>query len=96
MFLGIVSVVILVGLLLSLAAQASRRGPSVRKGLARLGDPTGKTEAEFVTAIGRNPNTISEMAHGQRLLQWQSTGEHLAVLFTADHRYARITHRHNV
>lgn len=92
--LGIILGCLIIGAML--AQSASRRNATVRRGLARLGDPTGKTEADFVKAIGRNPNTISEMLHGQRLLQWQAQGEHLAVLFTADHRYARITHRHQV
>jgi hypothetical protein len=43
-----------------------------------------------------DPTSISTLAHGQRLLQWQTGGQHLAVLFTPDNRFLQITHRHGV
>ncbi len=55
-----------------------------------------RTGADFVTAFGLQPTTISTLAHGQRLLQWQDSGQHLAVLFTPDHRFVQIMHRHRV
>lgn len=71
-------------------------GPRLPGRLAQLGDMTRRTEMDFVTAFGLQPTSISTIANGQRLLQWQVSGQHLAVLFTADHRFARITHRHCV
>jgi hypothetical protein len=54
---------------------------------------TGKTNDEIMAAVGR-PSSISSMAGGKRLLQWQATGCHMALLFDADGRFVEITHQH--
>ena len=72
---------------------------NLRSGLKRLGDPTGKSEMDFVRALKRKPVAISEMAHGMRLLQWR-TGRYqiqsIAVLFDANHRFVKISSRYQV
>lgn len=71
---------------------------SVRAGLARLGDPVGKTERQFQDALGK-PQAISTMAGGLRLLQWQSgtfSRQSIAVVFTAQHVFIRIASRYHV
>lgn len=70
---------------------------SVARGLGRLGDPSGKTERDWVEAMGRNPNSISNLANGMRLLQWSSgtyLRQRIAVLFDPQHRYVRVTSRY--
>ena len=58
-----------------------------------LGDMAGMTSAHIVAAVG-NPSSISSMAHGQTLLQWQATGCHMAMLFGPDDKLVKITHQY--
>lgn len=70
---------------------------SCASGLRKLGDPTNTTEMDWVRAMGRNPNSISTMPGNQRLLQWHSgtyIRQRVAVLFSAQHRFVKITHRY--
>ena len=57
-----------------------------------LGNMTGKTTNEIVAVVGR-PNSISSMAGGMTLMQWQATGCHMALLFRADGQFVKITHQ---
>jgi hypothetical protein len=57
-----------------------------------FGDMTGKTAGEITTGVG-SPSSISSMVKGQKLMQWQATGCHIAVLFDADERFIKITHQ---
>jgi hypothetical protein len=52
-----------------------------------------KTVEEVIAAVGR-PTSISAMASGQTLLQWQATGCHMALLFGVDGRFVKITHQY--
>jgi hypothetical protein len=56
-----------------------------------LGDMTGKTVDEIIAGVGP-PTSRSAMAHGKVLLQWQATGYHVALLFSAEGRMVGITH----
>jgi len=56
-----------------------------------LGDMTGKTVDEITSVVGP-PTSRSAMAHGQMLLQWQATGYHIAMMFSAEGRMVGITH----
>ncbi len=56
-----------------------------------LGDMTGKTVDEIVAGVGP-PTSRSAMPHGQMLLQWQATGYHVAMMFSAEGRMLGITH----
>lgn len=70
---------------------------SCASGMRRLGDPKGKTERDWVNAMGRNPVAISELAGGMRLLQWRSgtyIRQHVAVLFNAQHVFVKISSRY--
>lgn len=70
---------------------------NVMDGLRRLGDPTGKTEADWVAALKRSPVSISAMPGGMRLLRWRSGRyqiQQVAVLFDANYRFVQITHRY--
>jgi Holliday junction resolvasome RuvABC ATP-dependent DNA helicase subunit len=57
-----------------------------------LGNMTGKTANEIVAVVGR-PTSISSMAGGMALMQWQATGCHMALLFRADGQFVKITHQ---
>jgi hypothetical protein len=58
-----------------------------------LGDMAGMTSAQIIAAVG-NPSSVSSMAHGQTLLQWQATGCHMAMLFGPDDKLVKITHQY--
>ena len=79
-----------------LLAESAPSDPRLGDGLAGLGDMSGRTEVDFVNAIGLQPTSISTIFHGQRLLQWEIAGQRLVVLFTPDYQFLRITHRHGV
>jgi hypothetical protein len=66
-------------------------GRELHRRFTALGDMTGKTEREIELAVC-SPNAISSMDAGKRLLQWQATGYHIAILFGPDHRFLKITH----
>lgn len=90
--------------LLAKLVEVSSRPPqgTVARGLYEIdkqGGPVGKTEMDFVRAFGRNPNSISEMPYGQRLLQWRSGRtriQSIAVLFDPTHTFVKITSRYQV
>ena len=92
--LGVLAVA--VGLVVVLFAESVPSDPRLGEGLAGLGDMSGRTEVDFVNAIGLQPTSISTIFHGQRLLQWEIAGQRLVVLFTSDYQFLRITHRHGV
>jgi Holliday junction resolvasome RuvABC ATP-dependent DNA helicase subunit len=58
-----------------------------------LGNMTGKTSEEIIAAVGR-PSSISSMAFGQTLMQWQAPGCHMALVFRVDGRFVKITHQY--
>lgn len=73
---------------------------SVGRGLHRLwkaGGAEGTTEMDWVRAMKSNPQSISELPNGYRLLQWRSGTyqiQRVAVMFDAQHRFVKITHRY--
>src|SRR5947208_1679107 len=58
-----------------------------------LGDMTGKTSQEIIARVGP-PTSMSAMADGGKLLQWQATGCHMALKFGPDGRMMGITHEY--
>ena len=48
-----------------------------------LDSPAGHTKSELIDALGQ-PKSISSMAQGRTLLQWQSPGKHLVMSFNGD------------
>jgi hypothetical protein len=70
---------------------------NVARGLQRLGDPTGKTERDWAAAMKSNPQAITAMPGGMRLLQWRSGRyqiQRVAVLFTGTGQFVKITTRY--
>ena len=57
-----------------------------------LGDLTGKSKDEIIAKVG-SPTSISGLANGKTLLQWQTTGCHMALRFNED-SCEGITHQH--
>jgi hypothetical protein len=57
-----------------------------------LGDMTEMTRAQIVAVVG-NPSSISAAAGGNALLQWITTGCHMALLFGSDGKFIAITHQ---
>ena len=95
--LGVLAVAVgLAIVVVVLFAESAPSDPRLGDGLAGLGDMSGRTEVDFVNAIGLQPTSISTIFHGQRLLQWEIAGQRLVVLFTPDYQFLRITHRHGV
>jgi hypothetical protein len=58
-----------------------------------LGNMTGKTADEIIVVVG-HPSSMSSIARGKTLLQWQATGCHMALVFDADGRFEEITHQY--
>ncbi|MEV6259288.1 hypothetical protein AB0M42_00750 [Streptomyces sp. NPDC051784] len=52
----------------------------LQQSFAELGDLTGRTADEIISSVGA-PISQSMMGPGQTLLQWQSEGYHIGVLF---------------
>ena len=69
-------------------------GRELHRRFIALGDMTGKTAAEITATVGVEPTSISSMAHGMTLLQWQATGCHMALLFGPDGKLVKITHEY--
>lgn len=70
---------------------------NIATGLQRLGDPADTSEMDWVNAMKSNPQVISTMPGGARLLQWRSGRyniQRVAVLFDAQYRFVRITTRY--
>jgi stage V sporulation protein K len=58
-----------------------------------LGNMAGKTADEIIAVVGR-PSSISSMAAGLTLMQWQATGCHMALVFRADGQFLKISHQY--
>jgi len=68
-------------------------GRELHQRFVSLGDMRGKTADEIIAVVG-NPSSISSMAAGRTLLQWQATGCHMALLFGPDGKMVKITHQY--
>ena len=75
-----------------MATDVTAPGRALHARFMSLGNMTGKTATEIVTVVGR-PTSISSMAHGMSLLQWQATGYHIAILFGAQGQFLKISHQ---
>lgn len=74
-------------------ADVTAPGRQLHSKFIALGNMTGKTAQEIVAAVGR-PTSVSNMANGCTLLQWQKPGCHMALLFDSDMRMLKITHEY--
>lgn len=86
---------IVVGGVISAAFQqqnVTAPGRELHQKFVALGDMTGKTKDEIIAAVGQ-PTSISALADGKTLLQWQATGCHMAVRFAGE-MFDGLTHQH--
>ena len=67
-------------------------GRDLHQRFIALGDMTGKTADEIISTLQVQPNSISSMAHGMTLLQWQAIGCHMSLLFDANGKFVKISH----
>jgi hypothetical protein len=63
----------------------------LQRSFQSLGNMIGKTDTQIIAVAGP-PNSRSTLAGGRTLLQWQSTGYHIALQFDADGKCLGITH----
>lgn len=73
-------------------ATPSNPGKALRAKFAHIGTLKGRTKDEIIAAVG-SPSSVSAIKDGVTLLQWQSTGYHIALHFTGD-RCNGVTHEH--
>lgn len=74
-------IIIAVALPVTWAIASALAVAGVKKKFADLGVLTGKTKGEIFFAVGP-PNSMSSIGPGKELLQWQTTGYHIALIFT--------------
>ena len=77
-FNWIILAVVIVPLIWAVATAMTTAG--FQKKFADLGELRGLTKGEIFHAVGP-PNSTSAVGDGQELLQWQTTGYHIALLF---------------
>jgi|SRR5580704_1404594 hypothetical protein len=68
-------------------------GRELHRKFVELGNMIGQTSEEIIAVVGP-PTSISAMAKGHTLLQWQATGCHMALLFGPDSKCITITHQY--
>lgn len=80
------------GTLLSGATNASvrARGRELQRKFVALGVMTGRTKTEIIAAVGP-PSSISALPDGKTLLQWISSGYHIALRFDGE-TFDGVTH----
>jgi hypothetical protein len=66
-----------------ISALVKAPGNRLQQQFVSLGQLPGKTKAEIIAAVGQ-PSSMSATADGKVLLQWISTGYHIALLFDGE------------
>jgi hypothetical protein len=66
-------------------------GRKLRKQFVLLGSLKGRTRREIVKAVGE-PATETTLPDGRTLLQWRTTGYHIALVFEQNGRCFGVTH----
>ena len=66
-------------------------GRKLRKQFVALGSLKGRTRREIVKAVGE-PATETALPDGRTLLQWRTTGYHIALVFEKNGRCFGVTH----
>lgn len=74
------------------AAKKSAQGAELQQKFVGLGNLVGKTKDEIIAAVGP-PNSLSSMGDDSTLLQWQTQGYHIALLFRGE-LCEGVTHEH--
>ena len=75
-----------------MAIDVTGPGRALHARFLSLGNMAGRTAAEIIAVVGQ-PSSVSSMAFGQTLMQWQATGCHIALLFAANGRFVKVTHQ---
>ena len=68
-------------------------GRALRARFIALGTLKGRTRTEIVRAVG-SPSTETRLPDGRTLLQWRTTGYHIALVFELDGRCFGVTHEY--
>jgi hypothetical protein len=93
----ILLILIPIGLTAIFAAGAGSQLHSIKQKFATLGTIAGRSKADIIAAVGP-PNSVSGMAEGKTLLQWQHTSQagayHIALLFDAEDICEGVTHEY--
>ncbi len=66
-------------------------GRALRRRFVVLGSLKGRTRREIVKAVGE-PATETPLPDGRTLLQWRTTGYHIALVFEKNGRCFGVTH----
>ena len=61
----------------------SLQAASLQSKFSRMGTLRGRTRNEIIAAAGQ-PNSVSSIGPNQTLMQWQTTGYHIALTFTGE------------
>jgi hypothetical protein len=69
----------------------TRPGRYLKRRFDALGDLRGKTLREIIDATAQ-PVSFSAATRGRKLVQWQATGFHIALLFDGNDKFVAITH----
>ena len=92
--LDVMTYVIIQALEVRMYRDATASGRDLHQRFIALGDMTGKTADEIITALQIQPTSISSMARGMTLLQWQAIGCHMSLLFDANSKFVKISHQY--
>jgi hypothetical protein len=65
------------------AISSSVAGPLLQNKFVRMGTLAGKTKAQIISVTGQ-PNSVSVLPRGKTLLQWMTTGYHIALTFNGE------------
>ncbi len=90
----LIGAIVVGGIISAVMQQANVTAPGreLHQKFESLGDMTGKTKDEIIAVVGP-PTSVSELPDGKTLLQWQTTGCHMALRFDGD-VFDGITHEH--
>ena len=90
----LIGAIVVGGIISAVMQQANVTAPGreLHQKFESLGDMTGKTKDEIIAVVGP-PTSVSELPDGKTLLQWQTTGCHMALRFDGD-AFDGITHEH--
>ena len=85
--------IIVVGLLLYAIIGAGVRAPgrSLASKFGALGEVVGLPLDQVIAKVGC-PTAVSSLANGQKLVQWQATGYHIAMTFDVENKCLGIDH----
>ena len=78
-----------------ISAFVSAPGNLLAQKFRALGTLDGKTKEEIIAKVGK-PNSISASLDGDQVLQWLSTGYHIALIFDKDNICKGVSHESKV